>query len=86
MFKEKIREIIAFLGFIKMSKESALYTDHAPSMYDCHLCLDFLPELSRCSTVSGRISPNGWCKRFTAKRFAPKSSLEGDKKVDYGDT
>ena len=81
MFKEKIREIVAFLGFIKMSKATARYTDKAATMNDCSLCLDFLPELSRCSTVAGRISPNGWCRRFTAK-----SSWEGDKKVDHGDT
>jgi hypothetical protein len=76
MFKEKFREIIAFLGFVKMSKESARYTDKASGMNDCSLCIDFLPELSRCGTVAGRISPNGWCLRFTAKSY-----WEGDKTV-----
>jgi hypothetical protein len=61
------KKFLAFIGIGKLSKETAKYTDNAESVNDCHLCLSYFPDALRCDMVAGRISPNGWCKHFSAK-------------------
>ena len=62
-----IEKLLAFLGFFKMSKVLAGYTDQANTTDDCGGCINYLPKPWRCEIVAGRISPNGWCRRFASK-------------------
>ncbi len=54
-------------GFTKSPQSSAGYQNNPNGNQRCGGCLHFQPPTS-CKVVAGRISPNGWCKLFAAKR------------------
>lgn len=54
-------------GFTKSPQQSASYQDHPNGDQHCGNCLQFQPP-SSCKVVAGRISANGWCRIYAAKR------------------
>jgi hypothetical protein len=50
----------------KLSKEDAKYQDMPSGQQRCAGCVHFEAP-NACSVVEGTISPNGWCKRYSAK-------------------
>jgi hypothetical protein len=68
------KKLLAILGFAKMSKADAKYTDQSSGKDDCLLCMEF--KIHRCRVVKGRINPNGWCSRFAAKDWVGTSHFE----------
>ncbi len=52
----------------KVSKMSAKYKKTAYKGRSCKGCKRFDSENNRCSTVAGRISPNGYCRYYSSKR------------------
>ncbi len=45
-----------------MSKRAARYKNSPNGSQNCANCRYFYPRSRRCSVVSGKVSPNGWCK------------------------
>jgi hypothetical protein len=50
----------------KLSKEDAKYQDMPKGQQSCAGCVHFESPNS-CSVVQGKISPSGWCQRYSAK-------------------
>jgi len=45
-----------------MSKRAARYKNSPNGNQNCANCRYFYPRSRKCSVVSGKVSPNGWCK------------------------
>lgn len=55
---------------LKLSKASVDYTgSHGDSPEQCSKCAYYLSPTT-CAIVAGRISPEGWCKRFSEQGYA----------------
>jgi hypothetical protein len=52
-------------GSVKHSKAAVHYTNHGHEDSKCSLCRHF--RSGHCAIVSGPISPEGWCNRFSKK-------------------
>jgi hypothetical protein len=52
-------------GAVKLSKAAVHYTNQGHEDSKCSLCKHF--QKGHCAIVSGPISPEGWCNRFSKK-------------------
>lgn len=50
----------------KMTQKQAAYQDTPKDAQQCDKCKLFQPP-NACTSVEGKISPNGWCNIFQAK-------------------
>lgn len=50
----------------KSSKETADYQPEPKGKQKCNRCTMYLPPMG-CSSVAGKISPQGWCKYWEAE-------------------
>lgn len=51
----------------KMSKDQAGYQPEPENDQRCSGCVHFQPDEGACRLVEGDISPDGWCRLWTAK-------------------
>lgn len=54
-------------GFAKSPQASARYQNRPNGAQRCGSCQQFLPP-SSCKVVAGKITANGWCAIYAAKR------------------
>jgi hypothetical protein len=47
----------------KYSKAEAKYTDNGTEAEHCYICEHYV-NATTCAIVTGKISPEGWCKYF----------------------
>jgi len=63
----ELKRILASQKRSKLTPEEANYLEYAPTARRCELCKYFLPRLSKCEIVSGKISAEGSCDKFIPK-------------------
>jgi hypothetical protein len=59
-------DLVLTKGLAQSSKAEAGYQDRPSGANSCAVCTMFRPPHS-CSSVSGTVSPTGWCRYFEAK-------------------
>ncbi|HEX7970978.1 MAG TPA: high-potential iron-sulfur protein [Thiobacillus sp.] len=52
----------------KVSKAQAKYQDNPKGNQSCAQCMNFVAADNTCKVVEGKVSPQGWCQLFVAKK------------------
>jgi len=57
--------LLTEVSYNRMNKVASHYQNHPNGTQHCAICRHFQPPHA-CEIVTGRISPHGWCRYFSA--------------------